>query len=61
MSVSAELDKIIATLQEAKADADKVDAGKAGAPGTRVRKAAQEAKIALDGIRKAVIAARDNG
>lgn len=58
MSVSDQLNAIITLLQESVEDANKVDAGKAGAPGTRLRKAAQEAKKSLDNIRKGVLAAR---
>lgn len=58
MSVADQLNAIIANLQEAAEDAAKVDSGKAGAPGTRLRKAAQEAKKGLDDIRKGVLAAR---
>lgn len=59
MSVSDQLNAIISNLQAAVEDAGKVDSGKAGAPGTRLRKAAQEAKKGLDEIRKGVLAARD--
>jgi len=58
-SHTAQIDAIILALQEAREDAVKVDAGKTGAPGTRVRKAAQEAKKSLDLLRKSVIAARN--
>jgi hypothetical protein len=58
MSVSDQLNAIITLLQESVEDANKVDSGKAGAPGTRLRKAAQEAKKSLDSIRKGVLAAR---
>ena len=61
MSVSEELDKIIAALQEAKADADKVDAGKAGTPGTRLRKAASQARKDLKELGAAVLEVRNNG
>ena len=59
MSVAANLEAIIASLQEAKSDAEKCDKGQAGAPGTRVRKAAMEATKSLGELRKAVLAARD--
>lgn len=59
MSVTEQLDKIIADLQAAKEDATKVDSGKAGAPGTRVRKAASEAAKNLKGLRQAVLDARN--
>lgn len=58
MSIAQQLDQIIEDLQAAKADALKVDAGKVGEPGTRVRKAAQGAKGALDALRKDVLEAR---
>ena len=59
MSVTEKLDKIIADLQAAKEDATKVDSGKAGTPGTRVRKAASEAAKNLKGLRQAVLDARN--
>ena len=55
MTTAELLDQIIADLTAAREDATKVDNGKPGSPGTRVRKAAQEAKRNLDGLRKAVI------
>ena len=58
MSVSDQLNATITLLQDALEDAQKVDSGKAGAPGTRLRKAAQEAKKNMDSIRKGVLAAR---
>jgi hypothetical protein len=59
MSIRQRIEKIITDLAAALPDADKVDKGSAGAPGTRVRAAAQAAKGDLDELRKAVIALRD--
>jgi len=58
MSLAAKLDSIIAVLSEAREDAEKCDKGKTGSPGTRLRKASQEAKKSLDELRKEVIACR---
>jgi hypothetical protein len=60
MSVTEQLDKIIADLQAAREDAAKVDSGKAGTPGTRVRKAASEAAKSLKGLRQSVLDARNS-
>lgn len=59
--IEAQLDRIIALLQSAKDDAAKVDEGRAGAPGTRLRKACQEAKAQLNDLRVAVLETRDAG
>lgn len=59
MSIRQRIEKIITDLTAALPDADKVDKGSAGAPGTRVRAAAQAAKGDLDGVRKAVLEARE--
>jgi hypothetical protein len=61
MSVTEQLDKIIADLQAAREDAAKVDSGKAGTPGTRVRKTASEAAKSLKGLRQSVLDARNSG
>ena len=58
MSIVESLDAVIATLTEVRDDAAKVDSGKTGAPGTRVRKAAQEGRNALYNLRKQVVEAR---
>ena len=58
MSIEEKLDGLIQLLTEAKDDASKCDKGKAGSPGTRLRKVAQEAKRGLDEIRKEVLEAR---
>ena len=58
MSIKADIEKIIGDLQAAFSDAEKVDAGKTGLPGTRVRAAAQAAKKSLDELRKSVQALR---
>ena len=59
MSLRQKLEKIIADLTAALPDADKVDKGSPGTPGTRLRAAAQTAKADLDGVRKAVLEARE--
>jgi hypothetical protein len=59
MSLQQSLDTIIANLTEAKADADKADRGNKSA-GTRARKAAQEATVALKKFRQDVLAARED-
>ncbi len=59
MSVVAKLDVLIESLAAVRSDAEKVEAGKTGTPGTRLRKAAQEAKKSLDEIRKDVLACRN--
>ena len=56
--IVARLDAVIANLQEARADAEKCDKGKTGAPGTRVRKITGKGAFDLKEIRKAVIEAR---
>lgn len=61
MTIRERIYAIIAKLQAVLPDADKVDAGKTGAPGTRVRKVAQEAKRDLDAMRRDVVAARGAG
>lgn len=53
MSVAANLQSVIDSLQAALADAEKFDKGNASA-GTRVRKAAQEGKKALHDLRTTV-------
>lgn len=58
MTVVQQLDAIIAHLETAREDAVKVDAGKVGAPGKRVRAVAQETKVACDTLRKSVLEAR---
>jgi hypothetical protein len=58
MSIVAQIEKIVSDLQASIPDATKVDAGKTGLPGTRVRAAAQDAKKALDELRKSVTALR---
>lgn len=57
-STVAQIDALILALQEAREDAAKVDAGKTGSPGTRVRKVAQDAKKSLDELRKSIVALR---
>jgi hypothetical protein len=58
MSVEAHLRAAISKLEEALEDAAKIDKGKSGQPGTRVRKVAQEVKSDLDEVRKMVLEAR---
>ncbi len=58
MSMTDKIDRIIADLEAAKADAEKCDSGKAGAPGTRLRKAASQASKDLAELRKDVLVAR---
>jgi hypothetical protein len=58
MSMTEKIDRIINDLEAAKADAEKCDSGKAGAPGTRLRKAASQAGKDLAELRKDVLAAR---
>jgi hypothetical protein len=58
MSIEEKLDALIELLTSAKDDAAKCDNGKAGSPGTRLRKNAQEAKRTLDEIRRGVIEIR---
>lgn len=55
MKLATKLGALITILEEAKADAEKIDAGKSGAPGTRLRKTAQTAKKTLDEIRKEIL------
>ena len=58
MDLVARINAAIAHLEEAKADAEKVEGGKTGAPGTRVRKAAQNVKALMTDVRKDVLEAR---
>ncbi len=58
MSCVARIDAVIALLQAAKDDASKVDSGKTGAPGTRLRKAAGAVQNELAELKKDVLAAR---
>jgi hypothetical protein len=58
MTVTEQLDKIIADLQAAREDAVKVDSGKAGAPGTRLRKVASLSTKDLKTVRESVLKAR---
>jgi hypothetical protein len=59
MSIEAQVDRIIADLTAVKEDSAKCDKGQAGAPGTRVRKAASQAAKDLKTLREAVIIARN--
>lgn len=58
MSMTDKIDRIIEDLEKARPDAEKCDAGKAGAPGTRLRKACSLAREDLLAIRKDVLTAR---
>ena len=58
MSIKSQIEQILIDLGAALPDAEKVDGGKTGLPGTRVRAAAQSAKKALDELRKSVQALR---
>ena len=60
MSVSEQIEETIKALEELKADAEKVDKGMTGAPGTRVRKIAMAVKKNMDEVRKSVLAARNS-
>ena len=60
MSVSEQIEETIKALEELKADAEKVDKGMTGAPGTRVRKIAMTVKKNMDEVRKSVLAARNS-
>lgn len=60
MKVEAHLRAIISKLEDACEDAAKVDKGKAGQPGTRVRKVAQEVKDDLTELRKLVLEVRNS-
>jgi len=53
-----QLDSVITSLNAAKEDAAKIDGGKTGTPGTRLRKAAGDAQKALADVKKAVVEAR---
>jgi hypothetical protein len=58
MTVVETLDSLINKLNALREDAAKVDAGKSGAPGTRVRKAAGEIQNDLQDLRKHILEAR---
>jgi hypothetical protein len=59
MTVTEQIDEAIKALQELQSDADKVDKGMAGAPGTRIRKVAMTIKKSMDSVRKGVLEARN--
>lgn len=61
MKIATKIGALITILEEAKADAEKCDNGKVGAPGTRLRKTAQTAKKTLDEIRKEILEIRKAG
>jgi hypothetical protein len=58
MSVEAQLNALIKKLEDARDDAQKCDKGRAGAPGTRLRKVASEVRDGLSDLRKTIIDAR---
>ena len=60
MSITQQIDAIIAHLEAMREDAAKVDAGKLTTPATRVRTNAQAAKKALDVVRKSIAEQRAN-
>lgn len=57
--IQQKLEQIVAGLQQALTDASKFDEGNVSA-GRRVRKAAQEARVALLGLRKQVSEAKNS-
>ena len=57
--IQAELNRIIDLLQCSLDDAAKCDDGRAGTPGTRLRKCAQDAREMLKNLRASVLAHRD--
>ena len=56
--ISAQLEKLILMLEEARDDAKKVDGGQAGAPGRRIRKVAQDVSKGLKTLRADVLERR---
>ena len=58
MSITEQLDALIADLQAARIDAEKVDKGKTGAPGTRLRKVAGATQKGLKDLRASVLEVR---
>lgn len=56
--IKQKIENIIRNLQASLEDAELVDQGKSGNPGTRLRAVAQQAKGDLDEVRKDVLAAR---
>jgi hypothetical protein len=58
MSITEKLDALIADLQAVRPDAEKVDKGKTGAPGTRLRKVAGTTQRGLKDLRAAVLEVR---
>jgi len=58
MTFIEKLDAIIAELTAFREDAEKIDKGKTGAPGTRLRKATSSAQVGLRELRAQVIEAR---
>ena len=58
MSITDKLNEIIHHLQASLEDAEKVDKGQAGSPGTRLRKSATRAGKELSQLRKDVLEAR---
>ncbi len=59
MTIEDQLNASIASLEEARADAAKIDKGKTGAPGARLRKVALQVKNEMGELRKAVLATRE--
>mgnify|MGYP003640228575 CR=1 len=56
--LTGQIDAAILILQEARADADKCDKGKMGAPGTRLRKTAQDIAKRMKDLRADVLSSR---
>ena len=56
--ITPRLNSIIEALVEARDDAEKIDKGKTGAPGTRLRKVALNAQKQLQTLRNEVIDTR---
>lgn len=55
MSIEAHIRATISKLEDALEDAAKIDKGKAGQPGTRVRKVAKDVKDDMDTLRKTIL------
>jgi len=58
ITIEAQIRTLIKKLEDSIPDAQTCDKGRAGAPGTRLRKVASEVQKELGSVRKAVIEAR---
>ncbi len=58
MTCVEQIEALIQNLEAAKDDASKVDSGKTGAPGTRLRKVAGDAQNGLQDLKKKVLELR---